>query len=328
MSSSLDRKVTRRGFTKLVGSVFGVAGLALVLPGCGDDSSSSSSSSSSTDSSSTESTGTVDIKVCVSNQNKPYCYLDEDGTTITGYDVDSINLCNEKIGNKYNITWEALDFNTMISSLQSGSCDMVSCCLVQNDDRKAKFLFPDEAYLLAPMAILTREDSDIETLEDLAGLKVITSPTTYEYGMLQAYNAAHPDIAVELYEVDSGTRADYARMIANGQADASLFYISSFDSYEEAGDVELGHTDVVLVESCYYMLTQDNTELAEGMAEGLRLAKEDGSLGELSVEWFGEDVFTEYADVLTDNELLTEGEQALAAASADSDEEDASSSDD
>lgn len=309
-----ENGMSRRNFFKLAGASLGAAGMMMFLGGCGEDAASGGAGASAA-SDAGAAGGSKDIKIVVSNQNKPFCYLDSDGTTITGYDVESIKLCNEKLGNKYNIKWEAMDFNTMISSLQSGACDMVSCCLVQNDSRRESYLFPEESYLLAPMALLTRPDSDIKSMEDMAGKTIITSPVTYEYGMLKAYNDAHPELAIVFKEVDSATMADDARMVANGQADASLIYISSFDSYVEAGGVELAHTDVVLTESNYYMLAKKNTELAEDMSRGLKMAKEDKSLNELSTKWFGEDVFTKYADALTDNMILAEGAAAAAASS-------------
>lgn len=318
-TSSAKNTLSRRGFVKLAAGAAAAAGLMLALPGCGSDDGTDSAATSTASSDSGEA---KEIKIIVSNSNKPYCYLDTDGTTITGYDVESLKLMEEKLGGKYSFSFDAMDFNTMISSLQSNACDMVSCCLVPNEDRRAKFLFPDEPYCLCPMEMVVAEGSGIETLEDLAGKTIATSPTTYEYGMLQAYNEQYPDMAMELHEVDSGTVADYARMVANGQVDGTLCYESGFSNYEEAGQVELDHTPVLFTESTYYMLSQSQTELAEDLAEALREAKEDGSLGELSEKWFGADVFTEYADALSDNMLMAESSsdddgEAAGSASAD-----------
>lgn len=264
----------------------------------------------------------IQVKICVNNSARPFCYIDTDGTTITGYDVDSLKLCEEKLGGKYAFTFEAMEFNTVISSLQSGACEMVSTLLVPNDDRREKFLFPTEPYVLAPMILITRKDSGITSLEDMAGKKIAQNPVNYEYGMLVAYNEQNPDLAMEIVEYNSTTQADLARMVANGQVDASLIYESMFEDYKAAGGVELGKTDVVLTESCYYMLSRDQQELADDLDAALKEAKEDGTLSELSVRWLGEDVFEKYADVLSDNQLLAgaasddDGEVAGAASSA------------
>lgn len=311
------RGLSRRGFLKLAGASLVGASMMLVLPGCGDDAAddaSSSSASSDVDSSTqatTTSSEAKEIKIVVMNQNKPFCYLDTDGTTIAGYDVESLKLCEEKLEGKYTFSFDAMDFNTMISSLQSGSCDMVSCCLVPNDERREKFLFPDEPYLITPMIMIVPKDSGYKTMADLAGKTIVTSPVTYEYGMLKAYNEENPDLAVELKEYDASTSADYIRMVANGQADGYLAYESGFDDLVAAAGVEVDKTDVVITESCYYMVSQTNQELCDDLTTALQIAKEDGSLSELSEKWFkGTDVFSAYADVLSDNELLAEAKKA------------------
>ncbi len=308
--------LSRRGFLKAAGATLVGAGLMAVLPGCGADTSGETASASS-DSATAGSTGGKEIKIVVMNANKPFCYLEADGSTIAGYDVESLKLCEEKLGGKYTFKFDAMDFNTMISSLQSGSCDMVSCCLVPNDDRRSKFLFPDEPYVLTPMEFVVAKGSGLKTMADMAGKTIVTSPVTYEYGMLKAYNEENPDKAVVLKEYDSSTGADYIRMVANGQADGYLVYEAGFDDLVKAASVEVDHTDVVLTESCYYMVSQKNQELCDDLAAALATAKEDGSLAELSQKWFdGTDVFSKYAGVLSDNELLAQAKTAGAASAA------------
>ena len=312
--------LSRRGFLRLAVGTLAGAGAMLALQGCGSEATGGTSASSGASSSASSATGTAAssggtqaasgsagraIKIVVMNQNKPFCYLDADGTTITGYDVESLKLCEQKLGGKYTFSFDAMDFNTMISSLQTGSCDMVSCCLVPNDDRRAKFLFPDEPYLLTPMEFIVAKGSGLKTIEDMAGKTIVTSPVTYEYGMLQAYNEEHPDKAFKLDARDMASGADYIRMVANGQADGYLAYEAGFEDLAKAADVQVDHTDVVLTESCYYMVSQKNQELADDLAKALKEAKSDGSLGELSKKWFnGDDVFEKYKDVLTDNQLM------------------------
>ena len=294
--------VSRREFVGLVGALGLGAGLALIEPAR-----------------QARADGAREVKIHVSNNAKPFCYLDADGTTITGYDVESLKLCEQKLSGKYAFSFDAMDFNTMISSLQTGSCDMVSCCLVPNDDRRSKFLFSTEPYVLAPMCLLTRKDSDIKTLEDMAGKTIAQNPVNYEYGMLMAYNQQHPDVAMKILEVNSSTQADTARLIVNGQADASLIYVTMFDTYQQAAGVELGHTDVVLTESCYYMLAKGEQELADDLDKALKEAKSDGSLAEVSKKWTGHDSFGEYGGVLSDNMLLADGETRGGSASSGAD---------
>ena len=283
--------ISRRNFLKGAGilglGVFGVASLS----GCAPDSSSAAGGSAS---------GTT-VSVLTYNGNPPYCYLDDAGNLV-GYDVDVLKAVDEKLDD-YSFSIDSMDFNAMITACESGSAELVSCQLVPNEDRKAKFIFCEEPSCLSPMVFATA-DPNCKTLDNMAGKSTIATPGGYEYGMLQAYNEKYPDKALTFETVSSLTMADAFKMISSGQVDSFLCYDGTFDAVNEEVGAGLYKTDVVMCESTYFMFNKDQTELRDAVDGVLKEMKSDGSLAKIAEQDLGTDVFSAYGDALSDNELV------------------------
>lgn len=278
-----------KDFGKVSRSLLASLMLTTVLTGC------SSSSSAST---STSASGEV-INVAVGNSMAPFGYLDADGNLI-GYDVDVLKAVDEYLDD-YTFNLSAMDFSTCVVSIDSGAADMVSHQLVKSEERKEKYIFPDQYYCLSPMRLVVKKGSNIKSLEDMAGKSLYMNPASYEYGLLTSYNESHPGKEIVINAVSDMTTADCYKAVANGTVDAELTYQSTYESIvEEIGLADqLETTEVVLVEDTYQMISKDKPELAEKVSEALKSLKEDGTLGEISTKWFGSDYFEEYADMIS-----------------------------
>ncbi|MGI6230408.1 MAG: transporter substrate-binding domain-containing protein [Tractidigestivibacter sp.] len=291
------RSFSRRDFVR---GAFGFAGatfLGFGLAGCSAPDETSSDSTTASDSSGTQ------ISVVVANSNPPYCYVDDNGQPI-GYDVDVLKAVDERLDD-YSFSIEAMDFSAMITACESGSAPLVSCQLVPNDERRSKFIFCKEPFTLSPL-VFAVADPNIKTLDDMAGHSVLTSPQNYEYGMLENYNEKYPDKALVLQTVSNLTPADAFKMVATGQGDSYLCYDGNFDTVNEEAQTGLYKTDVVMCESTYFMFNQSQTDLCNAVNDALVDMKSDGSLGKIAEQDLGTDVFTTYADSLSDNELMNE----------------------
>lgn len=284
--------VSRRGFIRTAGALGALA--AAGLAGCAPDADSSSASSE-------EAAATETISVTVANSNPPYCSVDTDGTPI-GYDVEVLKAVDDLLDD-YAFDIDAMDFSAMVTACQSGSSSLVSCQLVPTEERQETFIFTDEPFTLTPMVFATA-DPNVKTLEDMAGKTVVANPINYAYTILTAYNEKYPDLAVSLETIQNVTTADVFRMIASGQTDSMLIIDNTFDTVNEEAQTGLYKTDVLFVTSTYLMLNQSYTELCDAVNDAVVTLKENGTLSELAEEYIGVDVFTAYADALTDTELL------------------------
>lgn len=270
--------------------------VAGMLAGCGSSQASAKSAGTSADGT-TASSGVKVIKVGTGQSFAPYCYLD-DNNNLTGYDVDVLHAIDDYLKD-YSFDIQGLDFNTCIVSIDSGALDMVSYQLVQSDERKKKYIFPDMPYCLSPLSLVVKSDSGISSLEDLKGKTIYSTPTTYEYTLLTAYNKAHADSQFKIEAVSDMTTADEYKGISDGTVDAALTYQTAYDTtVPQLGIKNLKMTDAVLVEESYEMIRPDLTDFRNAMSEALKALKDNGTLKQLNEKWFKDDYFTKYANLV------------------------------
>lgn len=272
--------------------------MAASMTACSSSDSSSSSSASSDSAASTDSTaasGDVTVKkVGTGNSMAPFCYLDEDGE-LQGYDVAVLKELDERLP-QYEFDIQSMDFTALITALDAGQLDMVSHQLVKSEARKEKYIFPEQYYCLSPMSWIVKPDSGIETMEDMAGKTINQSPSSYEYTMIEAWNADHPGQEIIQNAVSNLTTADSYKQIESGQVDAALSYSSTFETVNAELGLDLIATDVVMCEDTYEMFGSDEQQFADDVDAVLKEMLDDGTLSKFSEEYFGEDIFTLYSD--------------------------------
>ena len=272
---------------KIVSLALGMAMVSLVFTGCSSDESSSNADG-------------VETKIVGTSQTlAPYIYLDDDGN-LTGYDYDILVELDSRL-EQYEFEYSPADFSTNLVSIQSGAIDMMVNNLVQSDERKELYLFPDNYSCLAPMCLAVQVDSGISDLYDMDGKKMNQTPSSYEYTLVQNWLEANPDVDIEIVAVSDLTTADNLKQVSNGTVDAALVYQSTYDSVmEELSDIDnLTTTDVVMCEDVYYMFNSSQQEFCDAVDEALGEMYEDGFMSENSIKWFGEDIFEKYGDMIS-----------------------------
>jgi polar amino acid transport system substrate-binding protein len=196
-----------------------------------------------------------------------------------GFDIELIG----EIASRLDLETQIKDtpFDTIFRDLAQGKFDAVISGSTITDEREGVIDFSDP-YFLAEQSILTKSDSDIQTIEDLSGKTVgVQKGTTGE-----AYAKENADAeSVRSYgEVDDAFNA-----LVAGQVDAVLFDLpgtqeaaatleglevrQSLDTGEEFG---IGFQD-------------DNDALREAANEALAEIKKDGTFAELYKKWFKKD---------------------------------------
>ncbi len=238
------------------------------------------------------------VKVGTGNSMPPYCSLNDDGNLV-GYDIAVLEEIDKRL-TAYSFDIQSMDFNTLMVSIDSGSLDVVSHQLVKSDARKEKYLFPEQYYCLSPMSLCVTNDSGIKSLEDMAGKTINQSPTSYEYSMLTEYNQQHPGNELIINAVSDLSTADGFKQVSNGQVDASLTYLSTYEKVQDQLHLDnLELTDVVMVEDTYIMVGNGKDELCNAIDGALKEMMEDGTFSKISNEYLGQDVFTDYSDKIS-----------------------------
>jgi ABC-type amino acid transport substrate-binding protein len=264
-----------------------VGAVSIVVAGCGGGSSSSSSSSTTSESEEStepaggaaeeESSGGGETLTVGSDIPYPPFEQGKKGS-YTGFDVELM----EAIGKEIEREPEFIDssFETIFRDLAQEKFEAVMSAATITEEREkvVDFSLP---YYLSEQAILVKEGSEITGLSDLKG-KVVGAQqgtTGLELGKEKAE-------ASELRPFPEGPDADNALKAGTVEAviiDAPV----AKQQAEELGGIEI--VEKVPTEETYGIaIAKGNTELLEGINEGLKMTIEDGSYAKVYEKWFKE----------------------------------------
>ena len=264
-----------------------VGAVSIVVAGWGGGSSSSSSSSTTSESEeSTEAAGGAGEEessgggeTLTVGSDIPYPPFEQGKKgSYTGFDVELM----EAVGKEIEREPEFIDssFETIFRDLAQEKFEAVMSAATITEEREkvVDFSLP---YYLSEQAILVKEGSEITGLSDLKG-KVVGAQqgtTGLELGKEKAE-------ASELRPFPEGPDADNALKAGTVEAviiDAPV----AKQQAEELGGIEI--VEKVPTEETYGIaIAKGNTELLEGINEGLKMTIEDGSYAKVYEKWFKE----------------------------------------
>ena len=261
--------------------IIGVLGTSLIA--CGGSSSQASSESSGKE---TEAKGTIEKKELVIGLDDtfvPMGFKDENGELV-GFDVELAKVVCEKLGKEYK--FQAIDWSMKETELNSGNIDLIWNGYSISDERKEKVDF-SKPYLDNKQIIVTLADSSINKKADLEGKKV---------------GAQNQSTAVDAVKADE--KFDGGDLV-------------TFENNNDAlMDLEAGRLDAIVVDEIlarYYIeargsekykildenfgdeqygvgIRKGDTEFVDAFNKALDEVVADGTAGEISKKWFGEDI--------------------------------------
>lgn len=273
------------GFMKKVFVFIGLVSLIFLLGACGSDGASGDGGSEA---------GVRTIEVAVPPAAKPLSYT-ENGE-LTGYEVEILRKVDEKLQD-YEFHIVGVGDSAAEVGLDTGKYDLIAQGLFLSEEREEKYLIPSESNGASLMKIYTNEENkDIETLEDLVGKNISPpNPSGGVFNFLTEYNEENPDNQIEFKTSDSGiSYADRLKEVESGKYDALVLpsNLGQNEIIEQAG-LKIHTTEPVKIFPTYFLIhkSEENEALNEEISKALAELKEDGTLSELSVKYYGEDVF-------------------------------------
>lgn len=280
---------------KKLTSVILAAFLALGATACSGGSSSSSSSSSTSASADASSNGDVKkVLIGIRQDLYPTSYINEQGEP-SGYDIDVIKKIDELLP-EYEFEYEAVSQEALLTGLDTGKYKAAVAGFYSNDDRRAKYLFPEECIggNIIGLAVRKSDEADIKTLEDVAKNNksvVPIAPTSGMYGIVLQYNAEHPDNQVNLVDAEWTNAADEYKWVAEGRYDVAVASKNVVDdTLTKIGlenDIQFNSFTAI---KTWSLFNPEETELAAAYDKALKELKDDGFISEKSEEYFGEDI--------------------------------------
>ncbi|CAM2785112.1 MULTISPECIES: transporter substrate-binding domain-containing protein [Salinicoccus] len=263
------------------------AAVLLVLAACGGEEESAEGA---------EESGEVrTVEVAVSSSSRPLSYVGDDGE-LTGYEPELLRAIDEKLEG-YEFNMEGASDSAGEIGLDTGQYDMLAQGLILSPEREESYLVPDESNGPSLMKIFATGDQEgeIESLDDLQGKNVVpVTPTGGVFNLLNGYNEEHPDNQIEFDTSDGGIpTSDRLQEVNDGVYDALVHpsNLGQQEIIEEAG-LDIHVTEPVEINPTYFLIhdSEENTELRDKVSEALAELKEEGTVSELSNEFYGEDI--------------------------------------
>ena len=265
-------------------SLMTAAALVLSLAACGSTASSAASSEAvSSDAASSEAasseaaseTETAELftvepgKLIMStNAAFPPYEMTTDSGEFEGIDIETAQAIADKLGLELQI--DDMDFDAALLAVQQGKSDMVMAGVTVTDERQNVMDFTD-SYATGIQSIIVKEDSDIASVDDLAGKKIGTQRGT------TGYLYCSDDFGDEnVVAYDDGLTA--VQMLNNGQVDCVVIDNAPAKEFI-AANPGLKLLDTAYVEESYAIgIGKGNTELKDAINTALEELKADGTL--------------------------------------------------
>ena len=270
-------------------SLMTAAALVLSLAACGSTASSAASSeaaspeAASSDAASSEAasseaaseTETAELStvepgklIMSTNAAFPPYEMTTDSGEFEGIDIETAQAIADKLGLELQI--DDMDFDAALLAVQQGKADMVMAGVTVTDERQNVMDFTD-SYATGIQSIIVKEDSDIASVDDLAGKKIGTQRGT------TGYLYCSDDFGDEnVVAYDDGLTA--VQMLNSGQVDCVVIDNAPAKEFI-AANPGLKLLDTAYVEESYAIgVGKGNTELKDAINTALEELKADGTL--------------------------------------------------
>ncbi|MCD7751766.1 MAG: transporter substrate-binding domain-containing protein [Lachnospiraceae bacterium] len=272
-----------------------------VLAGCSSGSSSADTSeaeTTETESSETESTEAEaaddqlaaileagEIIVALEGNWAPWSYHDEDDNLV-GFDADVARAIAAELG--VEVTFVEGDWDSLLAGLDAGRYDLVVNGVEYTEERAEKYDFTDPYAYIRTALIVRSDNEDITSFEDLDGKTTANSIASTYMDLAESYGA-------EVTGVDS--LDETLELVLSGRVDATLnAEVSFYDYMDVHPEAELKVVALTEEASNVAIPTRkgdDSASLREAINEAIATISENGTLAEISIQYFGSDITQE-----------------------------------
>jgi polar amino acid transport system substrate-binding protein len=275
--------------------VLGV-GLALLLAACGDDGGTGSGGNTATTAAvavdqalaaKVPDTIKADGKIVIGTDSTyaPNEFLDTDGKTIVGFDVDLFNAVAAKLGLK--TEWQSAKFDSIITGVNSGKYEMGISSFTINDERKQQVNMVSYFSAGTQWAAKKGNPSGIQP-DSACGKKVAVQTSTVQ---------DTEDLAKRTKDCTSGGKAAISIDRYQDQGQASAAVVTGKDdamladspvvayAVKQSGDQLEPLGDIYDSAPYGYVVKKDQTEFAQAIADAVKALITDGTYKSVLDKW-------------------------------------------
>ncbi|MFJ7970740.1 transporter substrate-binding domain-containing protein [Psychrobacillus sp. NPDC096389] len=211
-----------------------------------------------------------------SGEFKPFSYMNDD-LTMSGFDIEVGEAIAKEMGLKP--VQKRIKFKGIVEGVKTGRADAAVASHTINPQRSKHVSFSTPYYYSGPQ-IFTRPDSEIKTVDDLAGKEVAVAK-----GSTYADTAAEYTDKIKTYDSDITA----LQALSSGRHDAVITdFVTGKNAAKEG--FEIKEQQLIERSEQAIVLPQDNPKLLKRVNEALEQLWQDGTLSEISIKYFGEDI--------------------------------------
>lgn len=212
---------------------------------------------------------------------RPFSYHEDGSGDLTGFDVEVIRAVGEELG--VDVEFSETQWDAIFAGLDAGRFDVIANQVSITPEREEAYTF-SQPYTYSTGVIVVRADDDsITSFDDLAGKRTAQSLTSNWYTLAEESGATIE--AVEGW-------AQSVALVEQERVDATINDKLTFlDHQQQTGSDTLKIAAETDEESqSAFAMRKGSDALAQAIDEALTTLAEDGTLAEISEEYFGADV--------------------------------------
>jgi len=287
----LISSLTRRSAVALL------AGVALVVAGCGDNSSGTSSEGSKGEAAPSVSADkdlaakvpediASDGKLTVGSDTSyaPSEFIDADGETIVGFDVDLFKAVAQKLG--LEADFQTASFDSIIAGVGSGKYEVGVSSFTVNPDRmkQANMI----SYYSAGTQWATKKDNpDKVDPDEACGLSIAVQKATVQVDDITARSEKCTSDGKDPITIDQYEGQDEATAAVVSGKDVAMLADSPVSAYaveQTNGQLEL-LGDIYDAAPYGYVVAKDQTDFAQAIADAVKSLIDDGTYKKVLEKW-------------------------------------------
>lgn len=226
------------------------------------------------------------LVVAVDATYPPMEFIDKDGKTAIGFDIDLAGEVAKKLG--VTVAIEVVDWNGIIAGLTPGKrYDVIMSSMNITDERKKQVNFVEYAGM--SQVFVSRKGGAVKTEKDLAGKVVAVQAETTSHEWV---DGVKKDKVKDIKEIRSFPGAtDAFAELKNQRADVVIIdepvglYYAKLDAatFEVTGQA-------LKPESVGAAIRKEDVDLMKAIEKAVKDLKADGTYKKLSEKWFGREL--------------------------------------
>jgi L-cystine transport system substrate-binding protein len=235
------------------------------------------------------------IKIATAAESKPLSW-GAIGTEPQGYEPDVLRAINAKLP-QYKFELEGAADIAQETGLVTGKYDVATGGYFKNATRAKQFLIPDNPLGASLMKIYSRKDSNINTLKDLVGKRIVpVSAGGGVYRFITKWQEENPGYKIDITASSAGVPyPDRLKEVQNGKYEALVLPSNLGEqTVIDNQKLDIKASEPVSIDNTYILIhkSDDNKALLDNVNKVLKELKDDGTLSKLSQKWFGENIVT------------------------------------